>query len=49
MAESQDIPPPLYEQFDSEVAEVKAGSPEEVLLAKYKYFDDRPDTQEPGG
>jgi flavin-dependent dehydrogenase len=38
MSEFAEIPPPLYEQVDA--SSTKA-DPEEVLSAKYEYFDDR--------
>ena len=38
MSEFAEIPPPLYEQIDG--SPTKA-DPEEVLSAKYRYFDDR--------
>jgi flavin-dependent dehydrogenase len=42
------IPPPLYEQVDNEVADVKEATPDEVLSAKYQYYDDREVLQESG-
>lgn len=43
MAEFADIPPPLYEQLDGTPAEVVTPDETDLLLmAKYKYFDDRP-------
>jgi hypothetical protein len=38
MSDFAEIPPPLYEQVDA--SSTKA-DPEEVLSAKYEYFDDR--------
>jgi flavin-dependent dehydrogenase len=48
MAEFAVIPPPLYEQFDNDVAEVRERTPDEVLSAKYQYYDDREVLQEAG-
>jgi hypothetical protein len=45
MAEFAEIPPPLYEQFDNDVNESR---PDEVLSAKYQYYDDRAVLQESG-
>ena len=49
MADFAIIPPPLYEQFDSKklVAE-KSSSEQEILSAKYQYYDDRVVMQESG-
>ena len=48
MADFAVIPPPLYERFDNAVADVKEAAPEEVLSAKYQYYDDREVLQEAG-
>ena len=45
MSEFAEIPPPLYEQIDG--SPTKA-DPEEVLSAKYVYYEDRSAVQEPG-
>jgi geranylgeranyl reductase family protein len=41
MSEFAEIPPPLYEQFDGDGRGDIKPDPEEVLSAKYMYFDDR--------
>jgi hypothetical protein len=41
MAEFADIPPPLYEQLDGSLIDLEKAAAEEVLSAKYKYFEDR--------
>ena len=41
MAEFADIPPPLYEQADGSLIDLEKAAAEEVLSAKYKYYDDR--------
>ena len=41
MAEFADIPPPLYEQLDGSLIDLEKAAAEEVLSAKYKYYDDR--------
>jgi flavin-dependent dehydrogenase len=41
MAEFADIPPPLYEQLDGSFVSLEKTSAEEVLSAKYQYYDDR--------
>ena len=51
MAEFADIPPPLYEQLDGSPADLKNPAlvaTEEVLSAKYKYYEDREALQESG-
>jgi flavin-dependent dehydrogenase len=49
MADFAIIPPPLYEQLDGETVVMKAPSSEqEILAAKYQYYDDRPVLQEAG-
>jgi flavin-dependent dehydrogenase len=51
MAEFADIPPPLYEQLDGSPADLKKPAPaatDEVLSAKYKYFEDQEAMQESG-
>lgn len=48
MAEFAHIPPPLYEQFSNEDADVKEDSPVEVLSAKYQEFDISAVLQESG-
>src|SRR6266487_458608 len=50
MAEFAVIPPPLYEQLDGSPAQLNESLPgaEEVLSAKYQYYDDRPAIQESG-
>jgi flavin-dependent dehydrogenase len=40
MADFAVIPPPLYEQLDGSPAELKESAPQEVLSAKYQYYDD---------
>jgi hypothetical protein len=44
MSDFAEIPPPLYEQIDG--SPTKA-DPEEVLSAKYTYFDDRATGESP--
>ncbi len=46
MAEFADIPPPLYEQLDGSLIDLEKAAAEEVLSAKYKYYDDRAVLQE---
>jgi flavin-dependent dehydrogenase len=47
MADFAIIPPPLYEQLDGKAVTLKPPSiDQEVLSAKYQYFDDRPVLQE---
>ena len=46
MAEFAEIPPPLYEQLDGSLIDLEKAAAEEVLSAKYKYFDDRVVLQE---
>lgn len=49
MSEFAEIPPPLYEEFISASGDGDASAspaPEQVLSAKYIYFDDRPAKQE---
>lgn len=41
MAEFADIPPPLYEQLDGSLIDLEQAATEEVLSAKYEYYDDR--------
>jgi hypothetical protein len=41
MADFAVIPPPLYEQIDSSLIELEEAEEEEVLSAKYNYYDDR--------
>ena len=41
MADFAVIPPPLYEQIDSSIIELEEAEKEEVLSAKYNYYDDR--------
>jgi flavin-dependent dehydrogenase len=41
MADFAVIPPPLYEQIDSSLIELEEAEKEEVLSAKYNYYDDR--------
>jgi flavin-dependent dehydrogenase len=41
MADFAYIPPPLYEQVDGSPSEFHKAAPEEVLSAKYQYFEDR--------
>ena len=50
MAEFAYIPPPLYEHFDDAPAEIEGSTDasEQVLSAKYQYYDDRPAMQESG-
>jgi len=48
IAEFADIPPPLYEQLDGGLVELTPPAAEEVLSAKYQYFDDRGAVSEPG-
>jgi hypothetical protein len=48
MAEFADIPPPLYEQYQNEVADVEETPAAEVLSAKYQYYEDREVLQESG-
>jgi flavin-dependent dehydrogenase len=49
MADFAIIPPPLYEQLDSEpVANQTPSTEQEVLSAKYQYYDDHPVLQEAG-
>ena len=49
MADFAIIPPPLYEQLDGEpVATQTPSTEQEVLSAKYQYYDDRPVLQEAG-
>jgi flavin-dependent dehydrogenase len=50
MAEFAVIPPPLYERLDGSPVQFSEPSPgaEEVLSAKYQYYDDRPAVQESG-
>lgn len=48
MADFAVIPPPLYEQFDNAVADVREPAPDEVLSAKYQYYEDREVLQETG-
>lgn len=49
MADFAIIPPPLYEQLDSEpVATQTTSTEQDVLSAKYQYYDDRPVLQEAG-
>jgi len=45
MAEFAEIPPPLYEQLDGSLTKT---DPEEVLSAKYMYFEDRVAVPESG-
>ncbi|HUS11504.1 MAG TPA: NAD(P)/FAD-dependent oxidoreductase [Pyrinomonadaceae bacterium] len=40
MAEFAVIPPPLYEQLDGSPASLTEPAPQEVLSAKYQYYDD---------
>jgi hypothetical protein len=49
MSEFAEIPQPLYEEFTSASGNGDASAssePEQVLSAKYIYFDDRPGKQE---
>ncbi len=49
MADFAIIPPPLYEQLDGKPVAMQPPSGEqEILSAKYQYFDDRPVLQEAG-
>jgi len=48
MAEFAVIPPPLYEQLDGATVLLTPAATQEVLSAKYQYFDDRGAVPEPG-
>jgi len=48
MAEFAVIPPPLYEQLDGEPIILTPAATEEVLSAKYRYYDDRSVVRESG-
>ena len=48
MAEFAVIPPPLYEQLDGSPVDLTPAATEEVLTAKYRYYDDREVLQESG-
>ena len=48
MAEFAEIPPPLYEQFENDDADAQEAAADEVLSAKYRYYDDREVLQESG-
>jgi flavin-dependent dehydrogenase len=48
MAEFAVIPPPLYEQLDGEPIILTPAATEDVLSAKYRYYDDRSVVRESG-
>ncbi len=48
MADFAVIPPPLWEQTNGETATIEKKPDDEVMSAKYQYFDDRPDVQDTG-
>jgi flavin-dependent dehydrogenase len=48
MADFAVIPPPLYEAVDAtapDLEEPKNVEPEEILMAKYRYYEDRPEAE----